>query len=223
MSSVAAQVAAETIDPLVLEGARAIHRSAMEVARTRSRNEVVDLGRRLVITIKEPNAHDVGHLNVLAAVLEEVREIYRERFTPASATEPVDPRPRPIEVPEGTFTVEYPDGSYETLRIRREAWADGKAVASFLSGPDNETSFTGFAFVGLGPEVRVWSRFANLKGSRKVDALRVILLGDPEENAGLREAYAMRSGRCGRCGRKLTVPASLHRGLGPECAEKLGL
>ena len=25
-------------------------------------------------------------------------------------------------------------------------------------------------------------------------------------------------GRCGRCGRKLTVPASIERGLGPVCA-----
>jgi hypothetical protein len=27
-------------------------------------------------------------------------------------------------------------------------------------------------------------------------------------------------GRCGRCGRKLTVPESVSRGIGPECAER---
>jgi hypothetical protein len=30
-------------------------------------------------------------------------------------------------------------------------------------------------------------------------------------------------GRCGRCGRLLTVPASIASGLGPECAGKLGM
>ena len=28
-------------------------------------------------------------------------------------------------------------------------------------------------------------------------------------------------GRCGRCGRKLTVPSSIELGFGPECAEKI--
>jgi hypothetical protein len=29
-------------------------------------------------------------------------------------------------------------------------------------------------------------------------------------------------GRCGRCGRKLTVPSSIASGFGPECAERVG-
>lgn len=30
-------------------------------------------------------------------------------------------------------------------------------------------------------------------------------------------------GKCGRCGRKLTVPESIDRGIGPECAGKMGV
>jgi hypothetical protein len=30
----------------------------------------------------------------------------------------------------------------------------------------------------------------------------------------------LHSGRCGRCGRTLTTPDSIERGLGPECAHK---
>lgn len=30
-------------------------------------------------------------------------------------------------------------------------------------------------------------------------------------------------GRCGRCGRPLTTPESIDRGLGPDCAEAMGL
>jgi hypothetical protein len=29
-------------------------------------------------------------------------------------------------------------------------------------------------------------------------------------------------GRCGRCGRKLTVPESIHNGYGPECIHLIG-
>jgi len=28
-------------------------------------------------------------------------------------------------------------------------------------------------------------------------------------------------GKCGRCGRKLTVPLSIETGIGPECASKM--
>lgn len=33
------------------------------------------------------------------------------------------------------------------------------------------------------------------------------------------QAEIWHEGRCGRCGRRLTVPESVARGLGPECAE----
>jgi hypothetical protein len=31
------------------------------------------------------------------------------------------------------------------------------------------------------------------------------------------------AGKCGRCGRKLTVPQSIETGIGPECASIMGL
>jgi len=31
------------------------------------------------------------------------------------------------------------------------------------------------------------------------------------------------AGRCGRCGRQLTVPESIRTGFGPECAERVGI
>jgi len=39
----------------------------------------------------------------------------------------------------------------------------------------------------------------------------------------LAEAHALSSGNCLACLRTLTVPASIHRGLGPDCAARLGL
>jgi hypothetical protein len=36
------------------------------------------------------------------------------------------------------------------------------------------------------------------------------------------EGYAVHhEGRCGRCGRPLTVPSSIETGLGPDCAAKI--
>lgn len=139
------------------------------------------------------------------------REKLANRHVPAETTR---------EIPTGTFTVEHGGSDvYETIKIERVEGGnfDGKVIASFINGPDNETSFKGFCFIN--PEnltVKVWSRFSGID-ERWVKAVQTVLLGDAADG---REAYALRSGRCSRCNRKLTVPASLHRGLGPDCASK---
>jgi len=51
-----------------------------------------------------------------------------------------------------------------------------------------------------------------------MDALAIIAK-DPEQAA---IAYGRRTGKCACCGRKLTVHASIERGIGPVCAEKWG-
>jgi hypothetical protein len=123
-------------------------------------------------------------------------------------------------VPVGTFTIVRKDGSYRTLQIGPAKWADGKLVASYLSGPDNELSYTGFAFVD-GVAVRPWKRFR--EDSELMADLQFLLEDANRDEAhelflDEAERYALASGRCMRCGHKLTVPASLHRGLGPVCA-----
>lgn len=37
------------------------------------------------------------------------------------------------------------------------------------------------------------------------------------------ELVVRHEGRCGRCGRTLTVPESIDAGIGPECREKMGI
>ncbi len=46
------------------------------------------------------------------------------------------------------------------------------------------------------------------------------IVSDPCKYAG---QYGMFSGRCGLCGRKLTDPVSVARGIGPDCVEKLAV
>lgn len=123
-------------------------------------------------------------------------------------------------LPNGTYTVVM-GGEYRTIRLRDD-WRDdapaGSQVAQFLSGSDNTNDFTGFAFV-TGRTARVWKKW----GGAAVlgDALNVLLAAGTEERAAMGEAYALASGRCWRCNRVLTVPASIHRGLGPDCATKV--
>jgi hypothetical protein len=126
-------------------------------------------------------------------------------------------------IPLGTYTAVFADGSHTTLRVKKH-WVEEEAkagvkVIQYLSGDDNESSYTGFAFL-RGTRVNVWRKFADQirRDDRLVRALKIVL-ADPAK-AG--EEYALESNNCFRCGRKLTVPASIHRGLGPECATKWG-
>lgn len=160
-----------------------------------------------------------GALNCLRA------EVLRdERATSAMGAVAAN-TPAATKAPQvGRYTVEFADGTWVTLRLR-EHWdeaaaARGELTIGWLSGSDNESSYTGFGFVSRAGELRVWRKFAadDLKRQR---AAAAVLLGSADPTTyGM--AYAEREGACWRCGRTLTVPASLHRGLGPDCAKIVG-
>lgn len=124
------------------------------------------------------------------------------------------------KVKNGTYTVIIGDGSYVTLHLddadtsRFDNLSAGSQIASYLNGPDNQYSYTGFAFVS-GTVVKVWKRYQG--ANRLTEALDVLLNGDAEQ-AGKR--YAMESGNCYVCNRKLTTPESIEAGIGPTCAGK---
>jgi hypothetical protein len=131
-------------------------------------------------------------------------------------------------IPNGTYTVVLEDGSHVTLRLRYAEWATdmpaGTQIVEYLCGCDNERDFMGFAFQ-QGAVYSVWRRFStDPNRSRVVHALNVLgSAGYNGDTAQFGEAYALLSGRCWRCGKKLTVPASIHRGLGPDCAAIVGM
>jgi hypothetical protein len=114
-------------------------------------------------------------------------------------------------------------GQRFTYRVRQpKADADGQTKPHFvqvLTGPDNTASyeFLGTIFkridykqggrsrIGFtAPSAVAWRWFWQklIIGSALPDQLEV-----------------WHEGRCGRCGRALTVPESIARGIGPECAE----
>ena len=125
----------------------------------------------------------------------------------------------------GTFTIVLNEaGEYRTIRVKDAPESMGKPVgtqiAQYLSGADNETNYTGFAFI-FGDKIAIWSKFKTDGNLAK--ALHTLLSADKETRLDYGEAYAIESGNCSICGRKLTVPASLNRGMGPVCAERLGI
>jgi len=120
-----------------------------------------------------------------------------------------------------TFRVEAPRKETERGGLTRD-WEARVRFVSVLTGPENTTDYTflGTLFLDSGdyrrsrksrvsaeaPSARAWTWFWERLNSGR----------------GLPAALSVHhSGRCGRCGRELTVPESLRLGLGPECAGRI--
>lgn len=92
---------------------------------------------------------------------------------------------------------------------------------SVLTGPNNERDYT---YLGVfdpdSGSVRVTAKSAYTPESPVVSCLN--LAGQSIWSRGrLPLGFELHhEGRCGRCGRTLTVPESIATGLGPECATK---
>lgn len=137
-----------------------------------------------------------------------------------------------VNVPDGTYTVVFDsDTNYATVKfetVEVEFQEDGttknfffgKQIISFLSGPDNVNNFTGVAHLDESGGLHVWKKFRGSETiQRYLSAVAYLrdLSKEGRDECGL--TYAMKSGRCCKCTRELTVPASLHRGMGPVCAK----
>lgn len=91
-----------------------------------------------------------------------------------------------------------------------------------MTGPDNENSYSYFAML-IRKQGRWTLRYAGPKAKLRVDDERVNafswffsrVLNGPNIPNGLEIWH---EGKCGCCGRTLTVPESIESGLGPICA-----
>lgn len=151
------------------------------------------------------------------------RRVRRE----ASAPAPV-PRPAGSLPPVGFYTILLGDESdlesdYLTVRVSDWPSDDGRVrrALRYLRGAENvdDRNYTGFAHWEEGDRPRLWKRFTDQpEGGRLRRALERMAETSDWGAAGLR--YALRSNHCYRCGRLLTVPTSIHSGLGPDCAAR---
>lgn len=127
-------------------------------------------------------------------------------------------------VPDGTYTVVFNEESPHdriTLRFhspRMGNWK-GKQLVDYLYGPNNESDYRRFAN-RTNDGYRVWKKYRD-EGSL-VQGLKYMVGASGDFHAIAGHLFAMESSCCYRCGRKLTVPASIYRGLGPECAKIVG-
>jgi hypothetical protein len=129
------------------------------------------------------------------------------------------------DIADGRYTVIHQDGTWHTYRIkpvedgRYENLPAGTRIVLYMNGPDNENSYTGMAWLNANGTLRIWSRFMNdPQNSLLVQGLRFLVSSDTEGRVEAGYQYALKSSRCCKCGRTLTVPASIHRGMGPVCA-----
>lgn len=158
--------------------------------------------------IMEGGQWSVYHFEGRCGVLEE---------TPAPPV--AVPRHASFPVPEGRYSVSFADGTHKTLKISRQSSDDefmpDLLLLAYLSGSNNDGDYTRFGHVDPQGNVHVWKRHMVNESLR--EAVKV-LIGSPQAAA---LAYAEHSGCCARCGRTLTVPASIHAGYGPDCAGKV--
>lgn len=94
----------------------------------------------------------------------------------------------------------------------------GLYFVSLLSGPDNENDYSYLGMIRDG-------RFTLTKASKAgLQAPGVIAFSFFMSTPILHPQLEIRhEGRCGRCGRTLTVPESIDAGIGPECIKLMSL
>jgi hypothetical protein len=116
-------------------------------------------------------------------------------------------------------------GTRYTYRVRQLVDDAGSRqplhFVSTLFGPDNESDFVYLGIIGNQGEFRLTkkSRFTVDSPQAKAFGFFWRHANAPGDLPDALECW--HEGRCGRCGRKLTVPASIASGFGPECLSKL--
>lgn len=130
------------------------------------------------------------------------------------------------------YTVSNPQGIRYTFKVSKvendptsrwyRADAPNTYFVSYLAGPDNTADYVYLGILNprtYGIQLTKASRVQAASQVYRVAqwALNKIWTGDL-----VPKGYGIvHAGRCGRCGRLLTVPESIRTGFGPECAGKL--
>lgn len=124
-------------------------------------------------------------------------------------------------------------GTRFTFRVHRADPEPGHANAprlwfvSVLTGPDNGEDYS---YLGLirppqgqpdGPLSYEHGRKSRVRPEAPSAVAARWVLGRLLRNLPLPNCEVYHEGRCGRCGRRLTVPESIESGYGPECISRL--
>lgn len=120
-----------------------------------------------------------------------------------------------------TLTSRRTEARY-TFKVSMPDSGPTRWFVSLLTGPDNTSNYT---YLGaIRNEGFCLTKKSKMTwNSTPVVAFR-FFVDNVVKKAVIPDSLEVRhEGRCGRCGRRLTVPESIDRGIGPECAEMMGL
>lgn len=127
---------------------------------------------------------------------------------------------------KATLTFEsHKSGDHFTYQINKADDASNLLYfVGLLTGPNNETDFT---YIGIlsdrnGYALKLTKK-SKLPATAKPVAAFNWVWNDVLANREPRCVTVHHEGSCGRCGRTLTTPESIDRGIGPECAKVMGL
>lgn len=127
-----------------------------------------------------------------------------------------------VKAGKAIFTIENEKTQNRfTFRVSKCEDKDDLFFVSVLAGPDNthDYSYIGAIFGNTFKQTR-GSKVSPEAQSFKVFSWFHRIVSD--KNANLPESvHFYHEGKCGRCGRRLTVPSSVLSGFGPECIGKV--
>lgn len=114
-------------------------------------------------------------------------------------------------------------GTRYTYKVSKAEEREGQRIeaaspryfVSLLTGPENTSDYTYLGMVSNG-ELRLTKASKMPITAAPVKAMQFALAHPTAP-----ELEIFHEGRCGRCGRVLTVPESVESGFGPECAGRL--
>ena len=119
------------------------------------------------------------------------------------------------------FTIVSSDtGVRYTFKVSQKENDDGSLspfFVSILTGPDN---WSNYRYLGTISHSGRYAHGRKSKISDKAPSARCIswLLSNVHDSEQMARIEFWHEGRCGVCGRKLTVPESVASGIGPVCA-----
>lgn len=115
--------------------------------------------------------------------------------------------------------VSKPTGKRYTFRVSKAKDKDHMFFASLLVGQNNDSDYEYLGFFELPKDMLIAGR----KGNPSHPAFKALDWASKNLAAGRmpEQLEFWHEGRCARCGRALTDPASIEAGFGPECVNKI--
>ena len=103
--------------------------------------------------------------------------------------------------------------TYKVSKGKDNLWFVG-----LLSGPDNNADYQ---YIGIITSDKKFIRTKRSKVGYEAPSFKAFSWFFSHLSNFEKQADIYHEGRCGRCGRRLTVPESIESGFGPECINKV--